>query len=117
MAEEQEQEQSNEQEPNTGSGDSHEVSRDEKYAMFGGKYQIVVENDAGKKLTMQHPFTTVQEAEEEVGKIHQRHPFHEVWYDDKLIMKWRRLDVYKRKEVYPYSCDFSYSYYSEENPL
>ena len=78
---------------------------------------VIFEDEIGKKLTMQHPFETVQEAEEEVGKIHQRHPFHEVWYDGELKMKWRKLDVYKRQDVYPYSCDFSHSYYSEENPV
>lgn len=70
----------------------------------------------GKMLTMQHPFPTVQECEEEIGKIHQRHPNHEVYWNGELKMKWTKLDVYKRGDSMPFSCDFSKSYYSEENP-
>ena len=103
MAEEQEEENS-------------EPSRDEQFARFANTYQIVVCDDKGKLLMMQHPFSTVEEAEEEVGKIHQRHPFHEVWHEGELKMKWIKLDVYKRSNEMPYSCDFSKSYYSEENP-
>ena len=105
-----------EEQENQGSGENTEIPLDEKYALFANKYQIVVENDGGRKMTIQHPFSTVQEAEEEVGKIHQRHPFHEIWHNDELIMKWVRLDVYKRGDQMPYSCDYSKSYYSEENP-
>ena len=53
---------------------------------------------------------------EEIGKIHQRHPNHEVYWNGELKMKWTKLDVYKRGDSMPFSCDFSKSYYSEENP-
>ena len=104
------------EEQNEGTGENTEIPLDEKYALFANKYQIVVRDDNGKILTMQHPFATVQEAEEEVGKIHQRHPNFEVWWNDELKIRWTKLDVYKRGDQMPYSCDFSKSYYSEENP-
>ena len=97
-------------------GENTEITLDEKYRLFANKYQIVVSDDSGKLLTMQHPFPTVQECEEEIGKIHQRHPNHEIYWDGELKMKWTKLDVYKRIDQMPYSCDFSKSYYSEENP-
>ena len=99
-----------------GSGDSVEIPPDVRYAQFANKYQIVVEDDTGYMLTMQHPFDTVQEAEEEIGKIHQRHPNHEVYWNGELKIKWTKLDVYKRGDQMPYSCDFTKSYYSEVNP-
>ena len=105
-----------EEQENQGSGESAEIPLDEKYALFANKYQIVISDDSGKMLTMQHPFPTVQECEEEIGKIHQRHPNHEVYWNGELKMKWTKLDVYKRGDSMPYSCDFSKSYYSEENP-
>ena len=97
-------------------GENTEITLDEKYRLFANKYQIVVSDNSGKLLTMQHPFPTVQECEEEIGKIHQRHPNHEIYWDGELKMKWTKLDVYKRIDQMPYSCDFSKSYYSEENP-
>lgn len=97
-------------------GENTEIPLDEKYALFANKYQIVISDDSGKMLTMQHPFPTVQECEEEIGKIHQRHPNHEVYWNGELKMKWTKLDVYKRGDSMPFSCDFSKSYYSEENP-
>ena len=105
-----------EEQENQGSGENAEISLDEKYGIFANKYQIVVSDDSGKLLTMQHPFATVQECEEEVGKIHQRHPNHEIYWDGELKMKWTKLNVYKRGDQMPYSYDFSKSYYSEENP-
>ena len=105
-----------EEQENQGSGENTEIPLDEKYGIFANKYQIVVSDDSGKLLTMQHPFATVQECEEEVGKIHQRHPNHEIYWDGELKMKWTKLNVYKRGDQMPYSCDFSKSYYSEENP-
>ena len=104
------------EEQNEGTGENTEIPLDEKYRMFANKYQIVVSDDSGKLLTMQHPFPTVQECEEEIGKIHQRHPNHEIYWNGELKMKWTKLNVYKRTDQMPYSCDFSKSYYSEENP-
>ena len=39
-------------------GENTEIPLDEKYRMFANKYQIVVSDDTGKLLTMQHPFPT-----------------------------------------------------------
>ena len=71
-------------------GENTEITLDEKYRLFANKYQIVVSDDSGKLLTMQHPFPTVQECEEEIGKIHQRHPNHEIYWDGELKMKWTK---------------------------
>jgi hypothetical protein len=97
----------------TGSGDSQEVTRDQKYELFANKYQIVVEDANGKKLTVQHPFITIDECKEEAGVMKSRYPENKIYWDDKLIIQFKKLDVYKRKDEYPYNCDFSNSYYSE----
>ena len=98
-----------------GTGDSHEVTRDQKYHLFANKYQIVVEDATGKKLTMQHPFTTVDECKEEAGVMKTRYPENKIFWNDELKMQFTKLDVYKRKDHYPYSCDFSKTYYHEEH--
>ena len=46
--------------------ESEEKSREEKYAHFANKYQIMVEDENGKRCAMQHPFDTVEEAKEEI---------------------------------------------------
>ena len=98
-----------------GTGDSQEVTRDEKYAIFANKYQIVVEDVNGKQMTIQHPFPTVEECKTEAGVMKTRYPENKIYWGEELKMQYKKLDVYKRKDHYPYSCDFSKTYYHEEH--
>ena len=84
--------------------------------LLAGKYQIVGEDEHGKKCAMQHPFPTVQDAENEIGPIHQRHENQTITHDDKVYMKWVKLNIYKRTDTYPYACDYSTSFYEEFKP-
>ena len=96
---------------------AEEQSKEEKYAFTAGKYQIIVENSStGKQVSMQHPYETLQEAKDEVGKINQRHPDKTIMNGDEIYIKWDRLNIYKRKMEYPYTCDYSTSYYEEFTP-
>jgi two-component SAPR family response regulator len=97
----------------TGTGDSQAVTRDQKWHIFANKYQIVVEDVNGKKLTMQHPYATIDECKEEAGQMKTRYPENKIYWNDELKMQFKKLDVYKRGDAYPYGCDFSKSYYSE----
>ena len=40
-----------------------DMTEDEKYGLFANKYQVVVENADGKKVTIQHPFITIDECD------------------------------------------------------
>ena len=95
-------------------GDSKDVSNEEKFKIFANRYQIMVEDANGKKCALQHPFETIELAKEEIGPINQRHPENTIMHDDKVYMKWVKLNIYKRTDVYPYKCDFSTSYYEEK---
>tara|TARA_B100001939_G_C16837950_1_gene571753 strand:- start:649 stop:945 length:297 start_codon:yes stop_codon:yes gene_type:complete len=96
--------------------ESEEKSREEKYAHFANKYQIMVEDENGKRCAMQHPFDTVEEAKEEIGPIHQRHPERTIMHNDEVYMTWNQLRIYKRLDVYPYKCDYDTVYYEEVTP-
>ena len=89
------------------------MTEDEKYGLFANKYQVVVENADGKKVTIQHPFITIDECKELAGVMKNTYPENKIYWDDKLVIQFNTLDVYKRGDVAPYSCDFSKSYYSE----
>jgi hypothetical protein len=93
------------------------MTEDQQQALFANRYQIVVEDANGKKVTIQHPFITIDECKEEAGGMKTRYPENKIYRDDtqtSLYMQFVSLDVYKRMDVHPYSCDFSKSYYSEK---
>ena len=96
---------------------SEEQSKEERYAIMSGKWQIIVENtNTGKKVAMQHPYPTFEEAEEEVGRVNQRYPEKTIMNGDNVLITWNKLNIYRRKTEYPYACDFDTSYYEEFTP-
>lgn len=94
-------------------GGSEEKSKEEKYAYFANRYQIMVEDVNGKKCAMQQPFETLEEAKQEIGPIHQRHPYKTIMHGEDVYMVWQTLRIYKRTDVYPYKCDYNTIYYEE----
>ena len=81
---------------------SEEQSKEERYAIMSGKWQIIVENtNTGKKVAMQHPYPTFEEAEEEVGRVNQRYPEKTIMNGDDVLITWNKLNIYRRKTEYP----------------
>ena len=68
----------------TGSGDSQEVTRDQKYELFANKYQLVVEDVNGKKMTIQHPFITIDECKELAGDMKTTYPENKIYSEDTI---------------------------------
>jgi hypothetical protein len=90
------------------------MTEDQQQALFANRYQIVVEDANGKKVTIQHPFITIDECKEEAGRMKTTYPENKIYWEGKLVTHFNSLNVYKRTDVHPYSCDFSKSYYLEE---
>ena len=96
--------------------EAKEISKEERFKWTAGKYQIIVEDPNGKRVSMQHPYETLQEAKDEVGKINQRHPEKIIMNGEDVYIQWCKLNIFKIKMEYPYSCDYSTSYYEEFTP-
>ena len=91
--------------------------QDSRYAIMADKYQIIVENtNTGKKISMQHPYTTLEEAKTEVGVLNQRFPEKTIMNGDEVAITWNKLAIYKRGTEHPYGCIWDTVYYEEITP-